>query len=387
MVKANLQLHVRARVYDDPELKKKYDEKDLVFDTDWVASQIIDKTSFELRAVQRDEMGEEVWSTPWKPSESFVIQFLEIIHAYLSFISRDITTVANEEDEWTRESEPRANAVSGDTTKGIVVGTGSTAVTNTDYKMETKIAHGSGAGQLLYSSMSWSQPCEVGAELRLVAARSFTNDSGSTVTIQEVGIEVEEYNTSKDRLIAHDLLTVAIPYTETRSVEYRITTEAPGFVKNFLWIHYINLGESAVGFINLTDITNTGRLWSPSHVMIGSAGSGNDDRGIVVGTGTTTPTNDDYKLGTQIVHGVGSGQLSYGEQMTTTPAEIGNNVDFVLTRNYTNGSGAEVVIKEIGYYVTQETTGYFHCIAHNLLTVAVPDEMSTTIEYRMRTTV
>lgn len=386
MVKANLQLHTRARVYNDPKLKRKYDEKDLVFDTDWINANIIDKTSLDLRVVQYDEKGEEIWSLPWRPAESFVIQFLELMHLYMSYVSRDITTVANVEDEWLRSTGPRANANSGDNTKGIVVGTGSTAVTNTDYKLETKIAHGSGGGQLLYSSMSWSEPCEVGAELRMVAARSLTNNSGALITILEVGIEVDEGATSKDRLIAHDLLTVAIPNTETRSVEYRITTEVPGFVKNLLWIFYTGLSE--VSYTFRTDITNTSRLWATGDVMVGYAASGVDTGGIVVGTGISSPDHNDYKITTQIAHGVGSGQLSHGEQMFTTPAEIGSNVDFVLTRNYTNGSGAEIIIKEIGYYVFQagEVTWRF-CIAHNLLTVAVPDEMSTTIEYRMRTTV
>ncbi len=80
------------------------------------------------------------------------------------------------------------NAGAGDSVQGIQVGTGSAAVSLTDYQLQSKIAHGNGAGQLSYQIMTFTTPATVGNTHSFTAARSFTNNSGSQINVTEIGL-------------------------------------------------------------------------------------------------------------------------------------------------------------------------------------------------------
>ena len=71
---------------------------------------------------------------------------------------------------------------------GIQVGSNATAVTITDYKLNTKITHGVGAGQLKYSSQGMTGLYTSGSTRSFKVHRFFANDSGGDVTIREVGL-------------------------------------------------------------------------------------------------------------------------------------------------------------------------------------------------------
>lgn len=80
-------------------------------------------------------------------------------------------------------------AAAADATRGIVVGTGTNAVTPSDNKLQTAIAHGSGAGQLSYGSVSFTSPTTVGGtKSRITMSRTFTNNSAGNITVNEVAI-------------------------------------------------------------------------------------------------------------------------------------------------------------------------------------------------------
>ena len=118
---------------------------------------------------------------------------------------------------------------------------------------------------------------------------------------------------------------------------------------------------------------------------------GDASKGIVVGSGTTAPANDDYQLETQIAHGVGAGQLQYQAGSYSVPAIVLGNVDFVITRTFLNQSGDTVTVTEIGYYFMAydgSTTKYFCGIRDVLATaVDVPNGQTLLVQYTVRTTV
>lgn len=123
-----------------------------------------------------------------------------------------------------------------------------------------------------------------------------------------------------------------------------------------------------------------------------TAGDNDDNFGIVVGTGTTSPTNTDFQLETQITHGVGAGQLDYGAHSTTTTTVVGNNVDFVVSRDLYNGSGSTITVTEIGIYTRSENTvavSCYFCSIRDVLTASqdVLNTQTLTIQYTLRTTV
>jgi len=112
---------------------------------------------------------------------------------------------------------------------GIVVGSGTTPPTSSDYKLETKIAHGVGAGQLDYGAHSLTVAAVVGSNVDLVISRTLYNGSGATVTIKEIG--VYEYGDHpflggmKVAMLIRDVITpVEVEVGETVSVQYTLRT-------------------------------------------------------------------------------------------------------------------------------------------------------------------
>jgi hypothetical protein len=71
---------------------------------------------------------------------------------------------------------------------GIVVGTGTNAVTSSDYALQTKIAQGTGSGQLEYSANGCGAVSAVNPTATMTLERIFRNASGGSITINEIGI-------------------------------------------------------------------------------------------------------------------------------------------------------------------------------------------------------
>ena len=164
------------------------------------------------------------------------------------------------------------------------------------------------------------------------------------------------------------------------------------FVQQFLkWMFANN------GLLENVTVTNTAGVsdeitdWQSQANELGriDAGSADDSYGIVVGTGTNAEANDDYALQTQIAHGVGAGQLDHGAVGLTAPVSNGN-VDLVVTRAFTNGSGGQINVREMGVYMKtkdHESADEYICILRDLESKDVPDAGVLTAQYILRTTV
>lgn len=120
---------------------------------------------------------------------------------------------------------------------------------------------------------------------------------------------------------------------------------------------------------------------------------GEDDYGIVVGTGDTAETNADYALETQLTQGTGAGNISHGVSIVGTAAVVGANVDLELKRAFINLTGSTITVKEAGLYCALLTVPgadvAWHCFIRDVLaaSVEVPDKCSLTVYYTLRTTV
>ncbi|OYT59632.1 MAG: hypothetical protein B6U75_03480 [Desulfurococcales archaeon ex4484_217_1] len=85
------------------------------------------------------------------------------------------------------------NASEGDDTYGIMVGSDNTPVSDDDYCLKSKIAHGDGDNLLHYSSHTF-EDVEVGTSYaRFRMSRSFTNNGSVNVTVYEFGLGVWNY--------------------------------------------------------------------------------------------------------------------------------------------------------------------------------------------------
>ena len=130
-------------------------------------------------------------------SKSFVRQFLEILWVQCynlpsllagGAMPKDTGGAARGVDQ--ASGNFSAVAAVGITTNGIIVGIGITAPTINDYKMETPIAHGIGAGQLQYSAMTFGLPSATGSISQFRLTRDFSNGSGASISMNELGLYV-----------------------------------------------------------------------------------------------------------------------------------------------------------------------------------------------------
>jgi len=164
------------------------------------------------------------------PSKSFVRQFLELlwIQAYQvsELVCEDIRTTGN-----IVEGIPESgilfnsNALVNDDVYGIIVGSGTTAPTISDYALETAIAHGAGAGQLQYSAVTFGAPASDATTSQFTITRDFANASGGAITVNEIGLYVKAYRYNIDYyfLTIRDVIGggISVPNGQTLTVNYR----------------------------------------------------------------------------------------------------------------------------------------------------------------------
>lgn len=157
------------------------------------------------------------------------------------------------------------------------------------------------------------------------------------------------------------------------------------FVLQFLQILEIQMFPSVN--VTITDISGNSYSSADNVGNFSCEGAvGNTNQGTVVGTGTTTETNTDTAMETLIAHGVGAGQLSYGATSKTTTAEVGANVDFIITRTFTNSSGGSINVTEAGLHCLYNGTRYGLAIRDVFSAVAVGNGQVLTVTYTLRTT-
>ncbi|GAG87017.1 unnamed protein product [marine sediment metagenome] len=152
-----------------------------------------------IRCVVRDPDGKIVTDTGRKPAKSFVLQFLDFIHGlfYITGASeKDAKDVNNVTDRFVRgfsacASHFYADAGINDSSHGVVIGTGDTAETNIDYKLETQLTEGVGAGNITHGTTVVDSAGEVGANVDMEIKRAFINNTGSAITVKEAGVYVK----------------------------------------------------------------------------------------------------------------------------------------------------------------------------------------------------
>ena len=123
------------------------------------------------------------------------------------------------------------NAPAGTITYGMVIGIGTGTIAPSDYQLWSIIAHGSNPTQMVYAGQSYEAVAVVGLVSSIRATRTFTNNSGSTITVQEIGWICTAYdsgNVQRYVLMIHDLLISpqAVPSGATLTLRYTFSATA-----------------------------------------------------------------------------------------------------------------------------------------------------------------
>jgi len=174
--------------------------------------------------------------------------------------------------------------------------------------------------------------------------------------------QVEELTDVSPNIGAAYEITV---FDKDGNVKQVIKDDAKCFVQNFLrlvrywFVNANNVGDVGApsGFKNLSGsvVQTTSALPPYNTIQFGSwltnAGVGDLTRGIVAGSGSVAVTDDDYKLGSIITNGSGSGQLSYDSTVFNPVSIVGNTVTLTQMRMTSNFTVNPIVISEIGLYM------------------------------------
>jgi len=177
----------------------------------------------------RDKKGKVVRKTRMRRARSFCLAFLQVLME--QGFATGIVTIIKDVDGVNKTITSHATnfnttVAAGYNTAGIVLGTGTTTPTNTDFQMETKIAHGSAATELNYAAQSFVEAQEVGANVDYQLVRAFQNLSGGTINVTEAGVISIIYSGGSEyALLIHDVFSaVAVADGETITATYTLRT-------------------------------------------------------------------------------------------------------------------------------------------------------------------
>jgi len=187
-----------------------------------------------LRFVVTSPDGKTLSDTGDKESESFVLNFLK----YFYYFTRALTGDAVATDGVTKEmfnsggfgsQGSRVTAPINNALYGIVVGIGTTPLSNTDYKLATQCGEGTGANQFVHGACTIYKDAQIiGSNVDTIIMRSVTNLSGATITVKEAGLYIAPYWNNSFRYFCaiRDLLviTVDVPDKCSLTVYYTIRT-------------------------------------------------------------------------------------------------------------------------------------------------------------------
>lgn len=152
-------------------------------------------------------------------------------------------------------------------------------------------------------------------------------------------------------------------------------TKANSLLKNFIKVLQLQTSQAAT---IIKDTGNTDRNVSPhSSSLAVNAGATITTHGIVIGSGTTEVSLEDYKLVTQVTTNVAHAiMVIQAEAVSSTLYRL------ILSRQFTNNTGAQLEISEVGLYCNAGGTTLYFCIDRTLYTVLVASGSSVVLTYR-----
>jgi len=168
------------------------------------------------------------------PSKSFILNFLYVWWLTFNLNSTDTVSVVSQSGQQTTQALGQAVAwdvwVNGKASPyaGIQVGSGTSSPSASSPYLESLILSGTGSGQLVYGSNSVTSPSMSSNPATMQITNTFTNNSGATVTVGEIGFAPQLYGANTSIygacLFIHDVLSsaVSVPNGGTITVTYTL---------------------------------------------------------------------------------------------------------------------------------------------------------------------
>ena len=252
------------------------------------------------------------------------------------------------------------------------------------------------------SDIKKSHPIETDLTTELLARTSSNpgnphNQTGNCGSDSTIHGKTEDGNTSTNQHEKTETiqLTKRLQVTDSNQKVIYDSKDTPckSFVIAFiraLWACFIRANIASPDILGISRPLVT---WGSrnSIMMFINAGPAETTFGPVIGSGSA-PLNDlDHRLDTQISHGTGHGQLSYGPTVLMEPTPLRGTLTITIIRAFTNRSPAEITVAECGIYgrghITPDPT--HHCLIRDLIspTITVPQDHAILLEYKILTRV
>jgi len=282
----------------------------------------------------------------------------------------------------------KLTAAATDDTYGIFVGTASTDPTLADYIMSTKVAHGAGAGALMYGSTTVTPiPVTTGGTdyNKIHITRFFDNTSGGDITIRETGIAGLGTTAGDYFLIARDnqsLVTVdgetvtdmslLVPDGQIAEVKYILTLDndvsVGGLTSNWLGFLASEFKDAAVSVKNyLGTQTAVDFTAAQASKLLLNVAATNDDYGIMIGASNSSFEITDYKLLDRIIDSsvdYGAMTLTGLEELAEGQVKIENYSQIGCTRDFTSQeTDTTVIVREAALVLNKGAGTAYYTIA------------------------
>jgi hypothetical protein len=172
-----------------------------------------------------DENGKCIYYRRYR-SRSFVANFLRQLFTNLSGQSINNVNTSGGSYGINTQDDISVSDSSNDSRYGILIGTGTSAPSITDYNLSQVIANGTSVGQMQYGAVSVTGAVTNTSTNTgyITVNRTFTNNSGSSITVSEVGLVAYSVVSNQFYLIIHDLLPspITVPNGSSLSISYEI---------------------------------------------------------------------------------------------------------------------------------------------------------------------
>ncbi|MBA7620220.1 hypothetical protein ES703_27565 [subsurface metagenome] len=170
--------------------------------------------------------------------------------------------------------------------------------------------------------------------------------------------------------------------------------QSESFVKAFLQLLYVVMGQ--VPYQDPYTMIGIGGgagvdVCEGSYNFTAGALTGDDTYGILVGTDNTAVTVDNEKLNTKCADGTGTDEFQYGPMGIDPPAAGASLSQFTMTRDFVNGSGADITVYELGVYVKsgKASPNQLFCTIRDVEAggIVVTAGLTLTVNYRIQAAV
>ena len=278
-------------------------------------------------------------------------------------------------------SEMSPNNGSTELSYGLCAGTDSMAEDIDQYKLGSTLTNSNAS-----CSTTGIGPIDADSEqASFKIGRNFTNISGGNISISEIVYFLHFYSAgysiTSTLIVTYDLISpgVVISPASTKKFEIKLSCALP------LTLNFANslrrLFSATDATISIIDIDGVSRTvsYDSDKTMYLNALSTNTNVSIVVGDGDAEAVMDDYILESQIT------ALTHSSTTMHPVSVSGTRASLIIERTFTNSTGSEVMVKEVGIYARLQYSSsnyYSYMIYRKVLEQAlkIPNASSETIQ-------